>query len=407
MRTEELPAPVTGRRWTRRADDRWLAGVASGLADGAEIPIWVARGLFILATFIGGLGVLVYVFLWWLLPRRDLPTSGVERTAARLRGAPTWAGVALLAFGVMLFAGELGWWRPSLVLAFALIGLGIVLFRREPAGSQTERPNEGPSGDDMTLATAPTAEGALLRTDPTDAGRPGTAVLPAPRRARAPRERSFLGPLAFGIALLAVGAAALLDMAGVLSLTLGGAFSLFLLLVGAGLLVGAWIGRARWLLVPALLVAPVALVTTVVTVDLEEGFADRTFTPEAASAFPADYGLAGGTLGVDLTELPPSVVAPEITASLGVGELILYVPEGAGLAIDGDVGIGTVQVIRFGDAGRSGGSIERTTSQTGGVDLIVADEIAPTSGAPMITAHVHVSIGQLTIYRMVEPRSTS
>lgn len=401
MEPEERPPTISMRRWTRRADDRWIAGVAGGLADSLELPPWVMRGLFLAATLLGGVGVLIYGLLWWLLPRRDLATSAAERTAERLRGAPTWVGIALLAFGVMLFAGELGWWRPSLVLAFLLIGVGVALFRRDE--SLAVEPSTTNQGTTVTAIDAPSAGtgDASFRTEPLGTGPVGTALPPAPRTIRRPREHSFLGPLTFGIAMLVVGGAALLDMAGVFSLTIGGAFSAFLLILGVGLVIGTWIGRARWLLVPAVLIAPVALLTTVITIDLDQGFGDRTYAPLVATAFPAEYQLAGGTLTVDLTEIPPSVTSPDVTASLGAGELVLYLPEGAGLTIDGDIGIGTLRVIRVRDLGASG-SIGRATSQTGGVDVVVAEQIEPTLGSPMITAHVHVSVGQLTIYRMVE-----
>jgi phage shock protein PspC (stress-responsive transcriptional regulator) len=126
---ETVVAPADTRRWTRRSADRWFAGVASGLGDGLSIDPWIVRLGFVLATLIGGVGILVYAFLWWLLPRRDLPDSAAQRMAKRFPGAPTWLGVGLLVVGVMLFAGQLGWWRPSLVFAFLLIGLGVLLFK--------------------------------------------------------------------------------------------------------------------------------------------------------------------------------------------------------------------------------------------------------------------------------------
>jgi hypothetical protein len=149
-------------------------------------------------------------------------------------------------------------------------------------------------------------------------------------------------------------------------------------------------------------VAPLALVTTVVTVDLEDGFADRSFTPQVATAFPADYQLGGGKLTIDLTQIPASVVAPEVTATLGVGELILIIPQEAGLEIDGEIGIGAVQVVRSREVGRAVVT-GPSTLEEGGVDVVLAEQIPATDGSPMITVHAHVSIGQLTIRRVARP----
>jgi MFS family permease len=44
----------------------------------------------------GGLGVLLYLLLWWLVPRADLPRSAGQRFAAHFPDAPAWIGVGLL-----------------------------------------------------------------------------------------------------------------------------------------------------------------------------------------------------------------------------------------------------------------------------------------------------------------------
>src|SRR5438552_8433920 len=131
--SDPVMTPTEVRRWSRRSTDRWFAGVASGVADGLDVKPWVVRLGFVAGTVIGGVGVLVYAFLWWLLPRRGLPDFAARRMSKRFPGAPTWLGVGLLVAGVMLFAGQLGCWRPSPVFAFLLIGLGGLMFRGQTA----------------------------------------------------------------------------------------------------------------------------------------------------------------------------------------------------------------------------------------------------------------------------------
>ena len=70
------------------------------------------------------------------------------------------------------------------------------------------------------------------------------------------RERSRLGPITLASALLAVGGAALLNNIGLTSLTGGQLGALALIVLGAGLVVGAWWGRARWLTFIGLLLLP-------------------------------------------------------------------------------------------------------------------------------------------------------
>jgi phage shock protein PspC (stress-responsive transcriptional regulator) len=52
--------------------DRWIGGVCGGLAETSHIPSWAWRILFVLATPLHGLGVLVYLFLWIFVPLRKV-----------------------------------------------------------------------------------------------------------------------------------------------------------------------------------------------------------------------------------------------------------------------------------------------------------------------------------------------
>ncbi len=64
---DRRPAP---RRAHRSTDDRWLGGVASGLAQHLGVPIlWVRLGFVALVGF-GGFGAVLYAGLWLFLPAR-------------------------------------------------------------------------------------------------------------------------------------------------------------------------------------------------------------------------------------------------------------------------------------------------------------------------------------------------
>jgi phage shock protein PspC (stress-responsive transcriptional regulator) len=388
---------VEGRRWSRPTGDRWIAGVASGVARAVDTPVWIVRAAFVAATAIGGIGVLAYLFLWWLLPRDGTAESSAQRTARRFPEAPTWLGVILLVLGVMLFAGQLGWWRPSLLWALVLIGIGIVLFRRdalEAGDPASGDPDETAGGTDRVDVPA-LPEGSVTAPLPT---------VPAPRE-RPPRERSFLGVLVVGLALSAWGAVALLDATGATSLSTAAGLSLALLVLGVGLVVGAFIGRARWLILPALLLAPLALLATVVNLDLDEGFGDRHVAVVDAAQLPGTYRLAGGTLSVDLTQPPSGAPNAEVTAEVGAGALEIRVPADATVRIDGDVGIGVFKVfVERSLPGPQKGSIRRETSEQGGVDVQIDRTIEPGSTVPTITLHVHASIGEIDLIREEAPR---
>ncbi len=57
----------------RSADDKWIAGVAGGLAQALGIDATIVRIVFAVLGIFSGTGILIYVALWVILPR---PTGG-------------------------------------------------------------------------------------------------------------------------------------------------------------------------------------------------------------------------------------------------------------------------------------------------------------------------------------------
>ena len=56
------------KRLMRSQSDRMVAGVAAGLAEYFNIDPAIVRLLFVLATVMGGHGVLIYLILWLVMP---------------------------------------------------------------------------------------------------------------------------------------------------------------------------------------------------------------------------------------------------------------------------------------------------------------------------------------------------
>ncbi len=58
----------------RSADDKWIAGVAGGVAQALGVDSTIVRIVFaVLGVFSVGTGALLYIALWVILPR---PTGG-------------------------------------------------------------------------------------------------------------------------------------------------------------------------------------------------------------------------------------------------------------------------------------------------------------------------------------------
>ncbi len=56
------------REWYRSRDNRMVAGVCRGMARRFGMPIAALRLAFLLALFLGGWGIVVYVALWIAMP---------------------------------------------------------------------------------------------------------------------------------------------------------------------------------------------------------------------------------------------------------------------------------------------------------------------------------------------------
>jgi phage shock protein PspC (stress-responsive transcriptional regulator) len=359
----------TIHRLERRTDRRVLAGVAGGLGDRFGVsPGWF-RLAFILSAFAGGMGVAVYVLLWFLMPRADLPRSAAQQVADRFPDAPAWIGVALIGVGVITLTGlvgdALGFHAGTLAWGILLIGGGLVLFRR------------GPDLEDPTAAMAMPAPPAT-GSGPVTQGTAITDVLPAMpvlRPPRAPRERSPLGWLILGIALAASGVVAVLRQIGALHLSLGQTLAVPLTIIGVGLLVGAVIGRARWTVLLGLLLVPLVLAGSAFTVPLNGRYGDVQV--QQVTQVRSSYTLSGGRFGLDLSRMDPAKLPSVIDVRMGLGSVEVILPK-HGVRVEATVNIGDVHM------GRS----------AGGFDVVKS------LGDPNATTVVraHVDVGEVQVW---------
>ncbi|HXF36266.1 MAG TPA: hypothetical protein VNO17_03680 [Actinomycetota bacterium] len=251
--------------------------------------------------------------------------AAAKRLAARLPDAPAWLGVGLLLAGAVFLADELGLWRANVLLGLALIGLGIALFRRDLEG------RAAPAPDGPAPGSAPS-------------GRPGAAPASAPP-ARRPRERSPLGWLTLGTALLLVALTAMLASLGVVDPPLVRYPSLALLVVGAGMLVGAFAGRARWLAIPGLLLVPVVLAASLVRVPLAGGVDSLLLVARTPEDAGGTYRRVAGSLTFDLSRLEGEGRV-SLIASVGVGDVSVAVPRRAQVRVVAEAGYGAIVVGR-------------------------------------------------------------
>ncbi len=104
-----------------------VAGVAAGLGRWIGVDAVVVRLAFIVLSFAGGFGVVLYLFGRFLIPEADgtepAPRPGTPRGALALM---------LVVVGLLLFLRGIGWWTADVIvwpLTVAAIGSGLVWTR--------------------------------------------------------------------------------------------------------------------------------------------------------------------------------------------------------------------------------------------------------------------------------------
>lgn len=113
----------------RRGPDRWIGGVASGVAHRFGIDPLIVRGIFIVLALFAGVGVLLYGIAWALLPEPDGRIHVQEAGAGRWSGGMTGALITVIIGLPSLGRGFWGWgWNGLPGLFWTLFWMGGVFY---------------------------------------------------------------------------------------------------------------------------------------------------------------------------------------------------------------------------------------------------------------------------------------
>jgi phage shock protein PspC (stress-responsive transcriptional regulator) len=112
----------------RLSESKKIAGVCAGLGEYFDLDSLLFRLLFAISIFFGGVGLLIYVLMWILVPEKP-GADGQPRPARRLHLSSTDRKIA----GV---CGGMGEWleidpvfiRVAFVLLALACGLGVVVY---------------------------------------------------------------------------------------------------------------------------------------------------------------------------------------------------------------------------------------------------------------------------------------
>jgi len=428
----------------RDTEDKWLAGVCSGIANRLGVDPLVIRAALIVLILLGGVGVTLYLIAWAFIPN-DKEEVVAERG---LRDGDFW-GIAILVLIALSLIGGSGfidgdgwglWWLWWLVIP---VGLVVWLVTRNRSQDETTRAQVATWGQQagtqavaygQQSGTQAAAYGQQAGTQaaaygqqagaqaaaygrggeagtpasPASPGAPSGAPVPAPgiggpggpgyyapapvqppRPPRPPRPRrrsaGFLAAvIVSGLALAAYGLTVWghdeLGWSGDEHVIgLASALVVFgLAVLGMGL-AGFRSGLTGFIAV--VLAISTWFASIVPGIELGGGVGDRDWRPLGASTSES-YRLSVGSANLHLDGYPTSPSTPgEVNASVGVGELRIYVPDDLTVEVRSDVNVGEISETggwgldennRWTQDGQGGRNLSNTeVIGTGPTDLVV------------------------------------
>ncbi len=455
----------------RPREGRYLAGVcaAVGRATNTDPVLW--RVLLAVLGFFGGVGILVYVTAWLIIPGEGDSASPVESMLGRGRSSMSPVTVIVLSVLVAVSFGYIvtDAFRAVLLGAAILVGGALLLNRQQrgpqPAAAPTAQPPPAPppgpvppvsypgptaypppypgfgrpapataapaafqayapaSGAPAAPPAAPIVEEPTLNLPPTPAWPPaGTPASPLgpptappayrppfaphgpyagqttvpppppakPKPPKKPRERSALGAVTFSLIFIALGVVCLLDVLGVFSIGASAYFAATLTVIGLGLLVGTWFGRARWLIALGLVAAAALAVATVAeSYDRVRGVDGAvTWAPTDHRDLAIRYEQSFADAVLDLRAVDFDQKDTEITVVINFGEATVVVPP--------NVDVTAVTQVAAGDANIFG---ERRAWGMDGQRRETVDLGADGPGGGTLRLNLHVNAGHMEVTR--------
>jgi phage shock protein PspC (stress-responsive transcriptional regulator) len=362
-------------RFRRTDRDKVVAGVAGGLGRYLGVDPVIVRLLFAVAVFVGGIGIVAYVLAWVIVPSDDDPELDQGRSFAL--GGQDAGRVVGAAFVVLAFLALVGdhWWAGDLLFPVGLVAGGIWLLVRSDRPVGGDRPVTAPPAPDLVPAGAASAPGAA------EDSAVGPSWAPPPPRTRGgfPTARATTGAVALtaGALGLAVANGADVSIEAILTACLA--------VCGAGLLIGAFVGRARSLIGLAVPITFLLAATTAVDVPLEGGIGDRVHRPQSIDELDDEYRLGVGELVLDLRGLDGADLrgdAPTIEVTIGAGAMEVFLPPGATVTGTAHAQLGDVDVL---GARSKGGDATRR------IDVI------GTEGGGRVDLDLRVGVGEVIV----------
>jgi phage shock protein PspC (stress-responsive transcriptional regulator) len=372
------PPTAAPRLLRRSTSDRVFGGVCGGLGRYWNVDPVVLRVVFGVSLLLGGFGLFAYLAMWWIVPDDSAPDTAKVNPSWLMVGLGAIAAViaGLIGLGLLFSDGGSGILLGGLIAGLVV---WIVLSQRTTGQTAAQVPPEPGYAYGGTTGYPPAA---------------APPPPPAP-----PRDRSYLGLIGLCAAIAATGFAMLVSGDPVTVLAAG------LLALGATLVVGAFLGRARWLLVFAVpLLMLLAAVGQVQRLDINAG--DVTWTPTSAEN---SYSLTAGALDVDFSQWQGQPgLSDSVSIDAGLAEVRIAAPRNWDLVLVTDFGAGELQIDEKTDVRPSPNGTNRTLvpASSGRADGTLRMNVSLRAGAVIVQTGAPAAGTAPAVIETPEPATT-
>ena len=421
--TEQSPP----NKLTRSRSDRYIGGVAAGLAERFSVdPIFV-RIAFVASLALGGLGMIAYLVLLAVMPVEGDPSEPLPPIEPKRRnmmiGLAVIVGVISIvtassgSFSSWLFGfwpgtlfGILFWSAAAILLIWLLATGKFSREHRDATGTgQTEKPAVPAQGAEtgrvnpadastevVTYAESPTqlSRTEIMETRQMPAGG-GTskAADSSPAGQNAEDAPSVIGRImlwiAIGLAAIAVFSTLFVISAGTTVLFGGLPMAALVIILGGAMVYAGLRGRRQlslWLLTAAVAVSLPMAAVLIADLRVEGSYGDLRESPVTATDIPDDgYRMAAGNMTIDLRKFDFQTTRNlELPVNSGMGLTSVIVPDNVCVA---------------GEVTGKAGVINIRGRQTNGIDVTqdASEPAIPAPAIPLVTVEGDFKLGAFEV----------
>ena len=358
----------------RSSTDKVIAGVCGGLARTLGIDPVVVRVIVAVLAIFGGAGFAAYVIAWILIPSDDGSNALRDARVDRSRMKQFLLVFVLAIAGISLVDSLPGRWDGAGFLALLVIGFIAWQAFGSDWFSRT------------SVQHTPDAQSAGFAVEKSQDGESVTVHTPAGRTVIKQERKSPLQRVVWNVIVLSLGAMIALNWADATTISARTMIIVCLTIAALGLLVSAFVGRARGLIVLGIVL--VGLLALPQGVDMNQGTGNRTWIPATAiEATTADYDLGIGDATLDLRKLVAGMQPADtayIHAHVGLGNLKVLLPyeSTARFTLNASSSVGDITL--------------PDQPKSSGVDHTLQTVIG-TGAGPSITLDLNTSVGNLEV----------